>query len=123
MIKCDIIKNMNKTLGLNDVINITKTKKVLVSELVNKKGEIFNLLKKGFVFTNEVLEMSGIKKTVRDEKVHNLYIERTKEKEKVYQKDNESLKNILKSLSSLDKQQNIYNNNDEDETEENIEEL
>lgn len=113
---------MNK-LTLNDTINVGRNKKVLVSDLVGIKGEIFKYIKKGFYFDDEVLEKAGIKRTVREVKVYNVFVEHDKkQKVKVYPKETESLKNILKSLHTLDNQTND-NFGDKDyneETEDNV---
>ena len=95
---------MKIKLGMDDVVNVGKNNKITVSELVPVKGEIFNLIKKGFEFDDEVLEKAHIKKIVRDEKIINVIIEHTSEKKKTYNKESESLKNILKSLNTIDKQ-------------------
>ena len=101
---------MNKKLTLNDTINVGKNKKVLISDLVGIKGEIFNYVKKGFWFDDEVLEKAGIKRTIRDEKVETVFVDqKTKPKNiKIYPKETESLKNVLKSINTLD---NIDNDN------------
>lgn len=95
---------MTQKFTLNDKINISKNRKVFVSELVGIQGEIFKYIKKGFDFDDEVLEKAGIKKSIRDEKVVTVLVEHEKIKEKVLPKDTESLKNILKSLNTLDNQ-------------------
>lgn len=95
---------MKIKLGMDDVVNVGKNDKITVSELVPVKGEIFNLIKKGFEFDDEVLEKAHIKKIVRDEKINNIIVEYTPEKKKTYNKETESLKNILKSLNTIDKQ-------------------
>ena len=59
---------------------------------------------KGFEFDDEVLEKAHITKIVRDEKINNIIVEHTPEKKKTYNKESESLKNILKSLNTIDKQ-------------------
>ena len=101
---------MNKKLTLNDTINVGKNKKVLISDLVGIKGEIFKYVKKGFWFDDEVLEKAGIKRTIRDEKVETVFVDqKTKPKNiKIYPKETESLKNVLKSINTLD---NIDNDN------------
>lgn len=95
---------MNIKLGMDDVINVGKKNKITVSELVPVKGEIFKLIKNGFEFDDEVLEKARIKKIIRDEKISNVTVEHTPEKKKAYNKESESLKNILKSLNTIDKQ-------------------
>lgn len=101
---------MNKKLTLNDTINVGKNKKVLISDLVGIKGEIFKYVKKGFWFDDEVLEKAGIKRTIRDEKVETVFADqKAKPKNvKIYPKETESLKNVLKSINTLD---NIDNDN------------
>ena len=95
---------MNKKLTLNDTINVGRNKKVLVSDLVGIKGEIFKYIKKGIWFDDEVLEKAGIKRTIREEKIDTVFFdEKTKLKNiKIYPKETESLKNVLKSINTLD---------------------
>lgn len=101
---------MNKKLTLNDTINVGRNKKVLISDLVGIKGEIFKYVKKGVWFDDEVLEKAGIKRTIRDEKIETVFVDqKVKPKNiKIYPKETESLKNVLKSINTLD---NIGNNN------------
>lgn len=101
---------MNKKLTLNDTINVGRNKKVLISDLVGIKGEIFKYVKKGIWFDDEVLEKAGIKRTIRDEKIETVFVDqKVKPKNiKIYPKETESLKNVLKSINTLD---NIGNNN------------
>lgn len=95
---------MNKKLTLNDTINVGKNKKVLVSDLVGIKGEIFKYIKKGIWFDDEVLEKAGIKRTIREEKVETVFFDKKTKSEniKIYPKETESLKNVLKSINTLD---------------------
>lgn len=95
---------MNKILTLNDIINVGKNKKILVSDIVENKGEILKLIKKGLQFDDEVLEKAHIKKLKRDEKVITIIVPHDKEQKKEYVKDTDSLKTILKSLNTLDNQ-------------------
>lgn len=95
---------MNKKLTLNDTINVGKNKKVLISDLVGIKGEIFKYIKKGIWFDDEVLEKAGIKRTIREEKVETVFFDKKTKSEniKIYPKETESLKNVLKSINTLD---------------------
>ena len=95
---------MDKKLTLNDTINVGKNKKVLVSDLVGIKGEIFNYIKKGIWFDDEVLEKAGIKRIIREEKVETVFFDKKTKSEniKIYPKETESLKNVLKSINTLD---------------------
>ena len=106
---------MDKELTLNDTINVGKNKKVLISDLVGIKGEIFKYVKKGFWFDDEVLEKAGIKRIIREEKVETVFLDKKTKSEnmKTYPKETESLKNILKSINTLD---NIADNYHETET-------
>lgn len=100
---------MDKILTMSDTINVGKNKKVLVSDLVEIKGEIFNLLKKGFRFDEEVLKEAHITKTIRDVKINNCAIEHKAPKDKEYEKETESLNSIIKSLNTIDKIQETDN--------------
>jgi hypothetical protein len=95
---------MDKKLTLNDTINVGKNKKVLVSDLVGIKGEIFKYIKKGVWFDDEVLEKAGIKRIIREEKVETVFSDKKTKSEniKIYPKETESLKNVLKSINTLD---------------------
>lgn len=95
---------MDKKLTLNDTINVGKNKKVLVSDLVGIKGEIFKYIKKGIWFDDEVLEKAGIKRIIREEKVETVFFDKKTKSEniKIYPKETESLKNVLKSINTLD---------------------
>lgn len=95
---------MHNKLTLTDVINIGKNKKVPVSELVKDKAEIFKLIKKGYQFDDEVLEMSRIKKIIKNECIQNVVVTHSVEKEKEYVKDTDSLKTILKTINTIDSQ-------------------
>ena len=95
---------MSKKLKLDDVIKLEKRKKVLVSDIVGLKGKIFELIKEGFEFDDEVLDKAHIKKTCRDEMAYCQITDHKEKKKKEYAKDSESLKSILKSLSTLDNQ-------------------
>ena len=109
---------MDKVLILEDSINIGKgKKKIQVSELVNIKGEIFNYIKKGYLFDDEVLKLAHITKHVGPATVKLEIVERKTPKVKEYAKDTESLKNILKSLNTIDNQatdEDAFTKNDND---------
>jgi hypothetical protein len=100
---------MDKILSMSDTINVGRNKKVLVSDLVGVKGEIFNLIKKGLRFDDEVLKEAHITKTIRDVRINNCDIEHKPIKNKEYTKETESLKNILKSINTIDKIQESEN--------------
>lgn len=115
---------MENVLSLNDTINIGKTKIILVSDIVKVKGKIFDLIKNGFLFDDEVLKEAHITKIIRDVKFSNVFSSHQDESKKTYQKETESLKNILKSLNTLDNPTEETYNVDENKTvsEESLEE-
>lgn len=101
---------MDKKLTLNDTIKIGKNKKILISDIVGIKGEIFKYIKKGFWFDDEVLEKAGIKRNVRDVKTECILVDKDKQpKVKIYPKETENLRNILKTINTLDNIDNNHN--------------
>ena len=109
---------MKKVLTLKDSINVGKHKKKPISEIVEEK-KIFKYIKDGYEFADDVLEAAHIKKSVRDEKIRTVFVEHKKRKHKEYQKDTESVKNILKSINTIDEQnlneKSFYTQNDDEE--------
>ena len=93
---------MSKKLKLTDKINFGENKKVVVSEIVNKKGEIFKLIKEGYEFDDEVLEKARIKKTIRDVKIISKIVNTKKTDKKIYPKETENIKTILKEINILE---------------------
>lgn len=101
---------MDKKLTLNDTIKIGKNKKILISDIVSIKGEIFKYIKKGFWFDDEVLEKAGIKRNVRDVKTECILVDKDKQpKVKIYPKETENLRSILKTINTLDNIDNNHN--------------
>ena len=95
---------MGKKLTLKDSIKIGKKQKITVEEIIDKKGEIFKYIKEGYEFDDEVLEKAHIKKNVKNTKIISGYISALKQKEKPLPKETESVKNILKSLNTIEEQ-------------------
>ncbi len=110
---------MEKELTLNDSINIGKgKKKVLVSDIVNIKGEVFKYIKQGYLFDDEVLKLAHITKRVGPVTIKNEFVDRNINKVKEYPKETESLKNILKSLNTIENQsidEDAFTKNDNQE--------
>lgn len=107
---------MNKILTLKDSINLGKGKKIPVSEIVNKKGEIFNYIKNGYQFDDEVLEKAHIVKKISNERIISDCVEYKKVDKKALPKETESVKNILKSINTIDSQnidENSFFTNDD----------
>ena len=93
---------MNKALNINSVITSGNYKgKTVKDVLENGKKEIFNLIKQGFLFDDEVLSLAGIKKNVRDVTVENVFVEHEKDN-KIYEKETTSLSKILKEIRTID---------------------
>ena len=82
---------MNK-LKLDNIIEDGKYKGKKVSELALNKKVIFELLKNGYNFDDEVLLQAGIKKTVRDIKTRTEVVE--KRYKSISKRDCEHFKNI-----------------------------
>ena len=99
-------------LGINDLININKKTKVKVSEIVNDKQKIFDFIKKGVLFDDEVLKIAGITKSISNEKIINVICEHKSDK-KSLPKETESLKSILKSIHTINNE--IQNSESEQE--------
>ena len=93
---------MSKIFKITDKINFGKGKKIAVSEIVEKKGEIFKLIKEGYEFDDEVLEKAHIKKTIRDVKTITEFVTNKKIDNKSYPKETENIKTILKSINTLE---------------------
>lgn len=116
----------NEKLSLNDTISLGKKRKISVSDLVNIKGEIFKYIKQGYIFDDEVLSKAGIKKTIRDEKVLTVVAGHNSEKDnKIYPKETENIRNVLKLLHTIDnqlygKQENDFSNIETDYGENNV---
>ena len=96
---------MEKELTLNDSLNIGRgKKKVLVSDLVKIKGEVFKYIKQGYLFDDEVLKLAHIKRTRGPVTIKNEFVDKRSIKVKEYPKETESLKNILKTLNTIENQ-------------------
>lgn len=114
-----------KLLTLEDTINVGRNKRIPVSQLT--KLELFDFIKKGIDFDDATLEKFAIKRTIKNNKVVQVITLNKKQDTKVYDKETESLKKILKSLHTIDNQHdgktteneelNIISN-DEEENEE-----
>lgn len=101
---------MNK-LKLNHIIEDGKYKGKKISELASNKKTIFELLKNGYNFDDEVLLQAGIKKTIRDVQIKTEVVEHIKDN-KVYPKDTESITKILKDLQTVVNQTQFYDSDD-----------
>ncbi len=89
---------------LEDTINLGRGKKIMVSELVKNKTELFNYIRNGYNFDDEVLSLAGIKRTIRNEKIITTCNENPIKEDKKLPKETESLKSILKSIHTIDNQ-------------------
>lgn len=104
-------------LHLDSVIEASgKYKGMTVQEVVDKKkSAVFQLIKKGLIFDDEVLKMCNITKTIRDRKVINVIVDHDKPVMKKLAKDTASLKDILKEINTLE----YYEDEKTKETDEN----
>lgn len=100
-------------LNLEDIIDKGQFKNMTVNEIIEKdRHNLISLCKEGFDFTDEVFEKARYKRTIRDVKVTNVFVDRPQIKQKPLPKDTKSLKEILKSISTID---NISIDDDYDE--------
>ena len=91
-----------KTLHLDSVIeSADKYNGKKVSELVEKKGVIFHMIKKGYYFDDEVLAKSNITHNIREHKVYWVVVDHEKDTKK-YKKDTATLKEIIKEIDTLE---------------------
>lgn len=97
---------------LNTVIEDGKYKGKKISELVSNKKIIFEMLKDGYIFDEEVLIKAGIKKTVRDVKTTNEVVQHEKDT-KVYPKETASISKIIRDLETVINQAQYYDTNND----------
>lgn len=89
-------------LNINSEVTIGKYKgKIVKDVLKNDKKEIFNLLKQGVLFDDNVLSLAGIRKNIRNVKITQVFTEHEKDT-KIYEKETISLSKILKEIRTLD---------------------
>ena len=81
-----------------------------------KKSAIFQLIKKGVMFDDEVLKICNITKTIRDVRVYNVIVEHEKSTKK-YEKDTASIKEIMKEINTLEYNDVIIDDSEGPETE------
>jgi len=104
-------------LHLDSVIEASgKYKGMTVQEVIDKKkSAVFQLIKKGLIFDDEVLKVCNITKTIRDRKAINVIVDHDKPAVKKLAKDTASLKDILKEINTLE----YYEDEKNKETDEN----
>lgn len=89
-------------LNINSEVYIGKYKGKIVKDILkNDKKEIFNLLKQGISFDDNVLSLAGIKKNIRNVKITQVFADHEKDT-KIYEKETVSLSKILKEIRTLD---------------------
>lgn len=94
---------MSEYLNLDDIISKGQFKNLTVNEVIERdRHNIIDLCKQGFDFSDEVFEKARFKKIIRDVKVTNVLVDRPQIKEKPLPKDTKSLKEILKSIATID---------------------
>lgn len=119
-------KKKNNELDNTSKVPYGKYKSEKVGDnLVNDKKEIFALLKEGYFFTEEVLNKAGIIRRIKvvphsSNRITDHIVDKT-----VYEKDTMSLKNILKSIHTIETSMNsdcseeeVKNKDEENDTEE-----
>lgn len=92
-----------ESLHLNSVIENGKYKDKTVSSLVKNKRAMFNLIKEGYQFDDEVLKEAKIKKITHAPTFSNNVGEHKMDKKK-YNKDKESVSSVLKKMNNTDEE-------------------
>ena len=106
----------NEELTLDYVITKGKFKGKTIAEVIDiDRHEIFNMLKKGFYFDDDVLKTAHITRHIRDSKIiHTIIDHKTVKDTKVYPKDTKKVSEIIDSMN--------YINNDYDDDFDDVEE-
>ena len=116
-------KTSSKELNIKSKVPCGKYKSTIVGDkLIADKKEILSLIKDGYAFTEEVLKEAKIIKRVTVEPHTYNRISEHQVDNKVYEKDTMSLKNILKSLHTIEtsiadenvKEETVSNKNTDD---------
>ena len=91
----------NDKLTLDYVITKGKFKGKTIAEVINiDRHEIFNMIKKGLYFDDEVLKAAHITRHIRDGKIIQTIIDRKVVKDtKVYPKDTKKVSEIIDSMN------------------------
>jgi hypothetical protein len=92
---------MTEVLTLDSRVSMGRGRSRKVSDVIKNKADVMKLIKSGHVFSDEVLAMVGIKRIVRESHTYCEIVEHEKDR-KVYKKDNESLKTILKEILTIE---------------------
>lgn len=103
-----------KEITLKDTIKGGKYNNCVVEDLVNETGVIFSLIKEGYMFDDEVLKCSHIKRTIRDSNVECVIRDKVNtEPQKSLGKDTASVKQILAEINTIEKNSSKYNEGDD----------
>lgn len=89
------ILTMKSTLGKGKYMNQS------VADLVKIDGQIFSMIKEGYVFDDEVLAAAHVKKSIRNVKVYNRIGGDNVQNQKVLPKETASMKQILSEINNL----------------------
>lgn len=93
----------NNILHLDSIIESTdKYNEKRVSDIIENKREwVFQMLKKGYRFDDEVLKKAHIKHETRDHKIELIISDHAKDN-KTYKKDTATFKEIIKEIDVLE---------------------
>lgn len=99
-------------LNLDSIIEDGQYKGKRLSDLISDKKKIFNLISKGYVLSDDVLQKAGIKKSIRNVKTETVIVEHEKD-DRVYEKDTMSVSKIIKDLETNERINQFYETNDD----------
>lgn len=93
--------HLNSTISSADKYNGKTVQDIIETA---KKGTIFQLIKRGYMFDDEVLKLCNITKTIRDRRTYNVISEHAAKDTKKYKKDTATLKEILKEINTIERE-------------------
>lgn len=99
-------------LNLDSIIEDGQYKGKKVFDLISDKKKIFNLISKGYILSDDVLQKTGIKKNIRDVKTETVIVEHEKD-DRVYERDTMSVSKIIKDLETNERINQFYETNDD----------
>ena len=99
-------------LNLDSIIEDGQYKGKKVFDLISDKKKIFNLISKGYILSDDVLQKTGIKKNIRDFKTETVIVEHEKD-DRVYERDTMSVSKIIKDLETNERINQFYETNDD----------
>lgn len=106
---------------MDDVVTFGRSNRK-ISDLVKEKGAIMSLIKSGYDFEDDVLKEAHIKRIIRESNTELTIVDHEKDT-KIYKKDTDNLKSILKSINTLSNGDELTSFNENEELTDDNEQL